>query len=136
MPAATAPAVIRAIFCAIRIVITAPQPVAADESRAFTFRVRRTDVMTGFASIGRIRAASMIAGGFGASLLFCAHAQAQAYEPSWMEIEDANDSAKAAVCQVMGICGGSGGSAQSFIAPPDPCFIAQNAMRPCTAKAE
>ena len=81
-----------------------------------------------------VRAMAMAACVCGASALLCGQAVAQAYEPTWGEIEDANDSAKVAVCQVMGICGGGSSSTQSFIAPPDPCFLAQNAMRPCTAK--
>ena len=80
----------------------------------------------------KMRVAVIVVAGFGATVLSCARAYAQ-YEPSWWEIEDADLAAKKAACDMYGWCGAGAPPAGPRIVPPDPCFLAQNAMRPCTS---
>jgi hypothetical protein len=80
----------------------------------------------------KMRLAAMIVAGFGAALLSCARAYAQS-EPPLLEIEEADRAAKQAACDLYGWCGGGTPPKGPRIVPPDPCFLAQNAMRPCTS---
>ena len=76
-----------------------------------------------------MRVAAMILVSVGAVLLFHARAYAQ---DNWSASRNAEWGTQRAVCQMYGWCGGGGGAGQ-LIAGPDPCFLAQNAMRPCTS---
>jgi hypothetical protein len=71
-----------------------------------------------------------------ATLAFPFSAQAQArYDPPWWEVVEADNGAKQAVCDMYGWCGSNGNGASVTRIGVDPCFLAQNAMRPCTSNA-
>ena len=77
---------------------------------------------------GRKIAAMMAA--CGASLLFCGHATAQT--PTLEDnMRDSGAAAHASICALYG-CSGSGGGSGPRIGY-DPCYLAQNALRPCTS---
>lgn len=73
----------------------------------------------------------VFAAGSGAAMawLFCPGAYAQTPEENALQSHNA---AQAAICSLYG-CNGSGGRGQRTIAGIDPCYLAQNAMRPCTS---
>jgi len=78
------------------------------------------------------RAVSMMfASGATAALLFCAPARAQQGPAGW-EVAEIDRATKKAACDLYGWCGGTGGGSGPSIGV-DPCFLAQNAMRPCTS---
>jgi hypothetical protein len=80
-----------------------------------------------------MRIATIIVAGLGAVLLSCARAYAQSeYEPNWDGI-NAEWATKKAACDLYSWCGGGAPGAGRRTVPPDPCFLAQNAMRPCTS---
>ena len=88
-------------------------------------------------SMSRIRdkahaALIMFAGAATAILLFSTPAHAQQEVP-WWEYLEAENGAKKAACDLYGWCGQSGGGASVTRIGVDPCFLAQNAMRPCTS---
>ena len=87
--------------------------------------------------VGRkVRPASVVfAGVCGAALIAMSCTQAHAQTPSLYENNhQAHLDADAAMCRVYGVlCNGSGPSAQAPRLGYDPCFLAQNAMRPCTS---
>jgi hypothetical protein len=63
--------------------------------------------------------------------LFCTGAYAQTPTPEENAIQSHN-AAQSAICSLYG-CNGSGGQRQRMIVGYDPCYLAQNAMRPCTS---
>jgi hypothetical protein len=69
-----------------------------------------------------------------ATAAFAVSARAQAYEPPWWEVVEAENGAKQAACDMYGWCGQNGGGTTVTRIGVDPCYLAQNAMRPCTSK--
>jgi hypothetical protein len=74
----------------------------------------------------------MFARGVTAALLFCAQARAQQGPAGW-EVAEIDRATKKAACDLYGWCGGNGGGGSAPRIGVDPCFLAQNAMRPCTS---
>ena len=78
----------------------------------------------------KMRSAMMFVVVFGMASLFCGQAIAQTPSPEDNAFQSYEE-AHASICALYG-CGNRGGTTAPRIGY-DPCFLAQNAMRPCTS---
>ncbi len=77
--------------------------------------------------IGVVGRALVLFAGLVAALCFAqgaAHAQGASIDDQVAQQE---------FCNIAGSCGNGGGQATTQRIRPDPCYLAQNAMRPCTS---
>lgn len=81
---------------------------------------------------GALAAPMMVAGAATAVLLFAAPVRAQTsqWDPPEWQVREVDRATSAAACGLYGWCGAKGGGPRIGV---DPCFLAQNAMRPCTS---